>query len=337
MDDNLLSNFRQPPRAEFASALYERINQPTSAQSISDSPGTRSMIVGWSPVLVGLSAILLVTLLFTFPPARAAAQDFLNLFRVRRFSALAIDPARLEQLRNSNIDFESLIGNNTQVVKQAGEPQLVAGPEAAAQLAGMKVFVPGTLPAGTKLAETRVQGEGVATFTADSSKLQSLLDVLQISDVKVPTQLNGASVTVRKPPIVMMRFDTGRDPLTFVQARSPEVTLPQGVNLAELGEIGLRIVGLNATEAHQFARSIDWHTTLLVPVPANAASFREVGVRNTTGLLITTGGTGGTSLRTGPNSTRQQSLLLWSEGEMVFALEGGPAGYELLDFANSLR
>jgi hypothetical protein len=61
-----------------------------------------------------------------------------------------------------------------------------------------------------------------------------------------------------------------------------------------------------------------------------------VGLRNTKGLLSTTGGTGGASVRT-RNSQRQHSLLLWSEGDMVYALEGGPVGTELIDFANSLN
>ncbi|MCA1554423.1 MAG: hypothetical protein LC737_08595, partial [Chloroflexi bacterium] len=128
----------------------------------------------------------------------------------------------------------------------------------------------------------------------------------------------------------------GRDPLNFVQSKSPEVTLPEGVNLAQLGEIGLRIVGLSAAEAKQFAKNIDWHTTLLVPVPANAASFREVSVRNTAGLLITTGGTGGSSFRSN-DAPRQHSMLMWAEGDMVFSVEGGPVGTELVDFANSLK
>ncbi|MBI1799339.1 MAG: hypothetical protein HYR73_06595, partial [Candidatus Eisenbacteria bacterium] len=78
------------------------------------------------------------------------------------------------------------------------------------------------------------------------------------------------------------------------------------------------------------------HSTMLVPIPANAASFSEVDVRGTTGLLITTGGTGGSSARFG-DSARQQSLLLWSEGEMVFTLEAGFASTDVVEFANSLK
>ena len=106
------------------------------------------------------------------------------------------------------------------------------------------------------------------------------------------------------PAAVTMRYRRGSTWVaTFSQARSPEIDLPAGVDLAEIGEVGLRVAGLSADEARQFAEKIDWHTTLLVPVPANAASFREVDVHGTTGLLISidsarAGGPGGESAKT---------------------------------------
>ena len=34
---------------------------------------------------------------------------------------------------------------------------------------------------------------------------------------------------------------------------------------------------------------------------------------------------------------RQHSILLWSDGDMVYALQGGPAGTDLIDFAASIK
>src|SRR5712692_7512733 len=99
MEDNFLSKHRRLPRAEFAKALYERIDRPMENQGL----GTRAALLRWSPNLAALAGLLLVGLVFIYPPAQAAAQDFLNLFRVRRFSAIAVDPARLEQIKNTKI------------------------------------------------------------------------------------------------------------------------------------------------------------------------------------------------------------------------------------------
>jgi hypothetical protein len=302
----------------------------------SKRPTVRITLSRWSPALIGLGAIALVFMVLTYPPAQAAAQGFLDLFRVRRFSAIAVDPARLEQIKNTNIDFESIISSNVTRVKDPGKPQIVANASAASQAAGFTVKTPGTLPQGAVLGTIEVQGEGIVEATADTARLQTLLDALQINDVKAPAKLNGAKLTIRKPAMVVMNYTTQRDPLSFVQARSPELSLPDGVSLSDLGYIALRIAGLSPSDAKQFAATVDWHTTFIVPVPANAASFREVGIGKNTGILITTGGTDATSVR-GPNSARQQSLLLWSDGDMVYALQGGPVGTELIEFAASLK
>ena len=71
-----------------------------------------------------------------------------------------------------------------------------------------------------------------------------------------------------------------------MQAASPEISLPPGVHLPEIVEIALRILGMSLDEARQYAYAIDWRGTVLVPVPADVASFREVEVGTSQGLLI---------------------------------------------------
>ena len=80
------------------------------------------------------------------------------------------------------------------------------------------------------------------------------------------------------------------------------------------------------------AHTIDWRTTLLVPVPANAASFRQVSVQGHPALLIESSGTG-----IGGHSGREGTLLLWTEGDRVLALGGDLREMELMQMAESLR
>jgi hypothetical protein len=75
-----------------------------------------------------------------------------------------------------------------------------------------------------------------------------------------------------------------------MQSNSPEIAIPPGVDIVELAEVGLRVLGLDAGEARHIATSTDWRSTLLVPVPLNASTFRQVTVRGNQGLLITMSG-----------------------------------------------
>jgi hypothetical protein len=177
-----------------------------------------------------------------------------------------------------------------------------------------------------------VQGEGAARITLHTSRLRSLLDALDLRDVQVPPGLDGRQLTVRMPPAVIQQFQGGRRVAHLVQASSPEVALPPGADLAQLGEIGLRVLGLEPDEAHRVATAVDWRSTLLVPVPVNAASFRQVNVQGHAALLVTSdaGGTDG-------HRRREGSLLLWTEGDRVMALAGDLRDMDLVQIAESLR
>ena len=86
-------------------------------------------------------------------------------------------------------------------------------------------------------------------------------------------------------------------------------------------------------EARKIAESIDWHSTLVVPVPINASSFRHVTVNGHAGLLVSSDGTFGP-----PQAERHGgNMLLWSEEDRVYGLVSGIAGPELVEVAESVR
>jgi len=166
------------------------------------------------------------------------------------------------------------------------------------------------------------------------ARRRAVRETLDLRDLEVPAGLDGQPITVRTSATVRQSFVGERRRVELVQGRSPEVSLPAGLDLERLGEIGLRIAGLDAGEARRFARSIDWHTTLVMPVPLDAASFTEVSVHGQRGLLVqssapTRGGD--------PHRRRPGRMLLWSEGDMVFALGGNLDEMAMVEMAESLR
>jgi hypothetical protein len=106
--------------------------------------------------------------------------------------------------------------------------------------------------------------------------------------------------------------------------------------LPEIVEIALRILGLSLDEARQYAYSIDWHGTLLVPVPADVASFREVDIGASRGLLIEANEQ--SSLGTSnPRRGVQGSMILWSDDGKVFSLAGTINKKDLLQMASAIQ
>src|SRR5262249_38434547 len=259
MDDKFLYEFREAPRPAFAESLRKKLRLQPETELVHDQPPSRWR--RWASILSlpGILAVLAVML--AFPSARVVAQHFLDLFRVQRFVAVSIDSTRLKQLQQikDSIDVETLLSRNTQVLKEPGTPRPIDDPKTAGQIAGILVRLPIDLPLGVSQADIRVQGEGSVRFTADTIKLQELLDFLGITDVQVPQQLNGATVTVNVSPTVKTRYTRGSREITLTQSRSPEIILPPGVFLPEIVGIFLRVAGLTPEEAHRLAYSMDWH------------------------------------------------------------------------------
>jgi hypothetical protein len=329
MDDRFLKDARRAPRPEFAEALRARLNR----QDAAERDGEPRRRFAWAPALAGAVVVAVAVSLIAFPSVRASAEAFLDLFRVRNFAAVSIDPERLKQLDNGTIDLKGLLSDKVETLEEPGPERIVGSPEEASTAAGISVRVPSEVPRGFTRDTIAVKGPGAARLTVNGAKLRDILDALDIRDVTVPAGLDGARIELRMPAAVGMRYQDGARTVRFLQAHSPEMTLPPGVDLAQLGEVGLRIAGLDPAEAKRFARSIDWHSTLLVPVPSDASSFNEVSVRGNKGLLVTTSGE-----KTGTGAFRRgASVLMWAEGDMVYAICGSLNRVDIVQMANSVQ
>jgi hypothetical protein len=334
MSDDFLKQIQETPRAEFADELYRRIDtEPADAWNVPKLP---VLVARWRAIAAATAAALAIVAFASVPAVRAAARDFLDLFRVKRFAAVSVDPQRIQKLHDQGPDLKALIGDAIEVLEEPGAPQQASSAEDAATAAGFHVLTPAFLPKGVGEPKVFVGGEGAMRLTADAHRLRSLLDGLGLSEIAVPDGLHGATVEVHTSTPVLLRYPRGNDEIVLTQSRSPVVTLPQGVDLQELAEIGLRVAGLDATEARTFAQKVDWRSTFVVPVPAGAGEFREVEVRGTTGLLITALRPQKAASDGAKRPDRPHALLLWSEADMVYAMSGR-SPIEIVAMADSLQ
>ena len=318
MDDRFLHGLEQPPSPEFAAALRNRLR----AQ---DRLTPRPAPARWQRPAAAAVAAAAATALFVLPGVRASAQAFLDLFRVVNFTAVPVDLSRLDRLGDAGLDLRELIGRQVEMVVDPGPPQPFATPQDAGRAAGIESREPAALPANLVRVGVQVQGERVARVTADGQRLRDVLSALGLADVTVPEGLDGQTATVRVPPVVRIEYANGDRTLAFFQARSPEITAPAGLDLPRLGEIALRIAGLDARQAHTLAQAIDWRSTFVVPVPAGSSAFRQVEVRGHRGLLV--------------SSSPQQAAsgVAWSEGGEVYGVTGNVGEANLLLAAESIR
>lgn len=331
MDDRFLHEQREEPAPGFSRALRDRLRGAEA-----EAPAPRGF--RFHPALAGALAVALVAASFSLPAVRVAAQSALDLFRVRSFEAVEIDPARIDQLKKLQDEHANdpsmMVFDKQDVIQDPGKPVEYPSADLAGSAAGLPgLRKPASLPSGLTFETASVTGPGQARLTLHADRLQHVLDALGITDVRVPAGLEGQSVTVRVPPHVVQLYSSGKHHLSIIEGTSPEVALPSGANLQQLGELGLRVLGLDAAEARRVASSVDWRSTLLVPVPANAASFRQVDVNGHKGLFIRMEGDG---TGDGPKGKRG-AMVMWTEGERVLAVQSDLPSEDVLEVATSLR
>jgi hypothetical protein len=323
MDDQFLKDYRRDPAPGYARRLRETLRAEEDPRPVPV----------WRPLAAVAAVLALVATLFMFPAVRAGAQAMLDLFRVRTFVAVPFQEERFEKLRSLDRDNAMLVFDHHDMIQEPGPPVVQPSPTVASALVGYAVETPAFLPDGLALDTVAVTGEGRARLGVSTARLRELLAALDLRDVEVPPGLDGQDLEVHMHRVVSQRFSAGKRHLALLQSRSPEVTLPTGVDLQRLGEIGLRILGLDAGEAQRIAATVDWRSTLMVPVPANASSFRSVTVQGNPGLLITTTREGKT-----PGERRHEgTVVLWTEGDRVFALEGTLGAPDMIQVAESVR
>jgi hypothetical protein len=315
---------RREPDPEFAERLHARLRQEPMGRARHPRRPLAKLAAGMA-VAAGIGFAL------TIPTVRAKASAFLALFREVSFVAVPVEPGQTLE-RAAGLDLPNLIGDHVQVIEQ-NAPVSVVSREAASASAGFHAEMPTVLPEGTVLTEIKVSGRNVVRVTADTTRLRQLLDALGLRDVDVPDELDGETAMITLEPMVMTEFAQGDRRAAFMQGPIPEVLMPAGVDLAQLGEIGLRMMGMPAPDAREFAKKVDWKTTLVVPVPPTATRFRQVVVGSGQGVVIE-----------GPivdPETRVEkgnwNLLLWSNGGRVYGIRSTMRLTDVLAMAHSLQ
>jgi hypothetical protein len=325
-DDEFMLAGLRPPSAAFARRLRARLAEHDAQPRLFLRHGRP---LRWA---AGFVAVLVVGATLTVPAVRATAEAFLDLFRVVNFAPVAVQQGRLEALLGRQaIDLPKILGQQTDMLSKPPRWERVSSPAAAGARADLPLSLPAWRPAGFELKRIEVLPPQAWRFTANARKLQGVLDSLGIRDVSVPASVDGKVVTASTAPIVRVSYGSGSQHVTVIESRQPVVSIPQGVDLANLADVALRVLGVGSDEAYQLAQSVDWRTTLIVPIPADASLFRQIDVQGHSGLLVVSART--SARGRGPVESR----LIWSSADRVFALVGNVPPTDLFDIAQSFQ
>lgn len=305
----------QPADQAFA-ALQQRMAQPAAA---ADLPWFRRIFTvttkqKWQQAAIGGVLGLFIAFFALTQTGQALASDFLGLFRVQKFAPISISPEQLANLEN--LDLEGLFPGEVVWTQEPVEPQSVGSIAEAIALAPNAFSFAPDLGEPTEVA---VGGSGAGTLTVDLAAARAIMGIAGVDGALLPDSLDGADISVATQDGIFMHWAAGDT--TFVQMPSPEISYPTDFNPQPVGQAVLQLLGMSEAEASRLSNSIDWSNTLILPIPTDMASFQEVSVNGSTGILITANEGG-------------QSSLIWEAAGNVNMLAGDWSADELIDLAN---
>ncbi len=284
----------------------------------------------WRALTAAVTAVVLVAILFSIVPVREAAADFLSLFRVRKFAVIPLDQGQMNRLESLAQQAEGAFGE-PQIVREEGPEQVVTGAAEAAVLAGYPVRSPGRLPEGTRLEKIAVRSGPAMHFEFDRQAIATVLQAAGASTDGLP-QTESIAFDVDVANAVLQQYQVASSQsrfsqLEFMQVPSPQVDLPAGIDPIALAKTGFLFLGMPAEDAERMANSIDWTSTLVIPLPTDAGRAREVSVDGVTGLLVED-----------VDSALRSSAVLWERDGILYLMSGTNLDQKiLLDAADSLR
>lgn len=291
-----------------------------------------------------------------FAPARSWAQRILAMLRVQKIAVVSINPDIVFGPNGDNRAGKmigQMLSDNVVVTLSPGKPQTAATAEAASELAGFKVRVLGSRADAPQF---RIEGEQAFHMTLNRDRLQAIVEEAGRPDLDLPASLDGATIAVHIPKVVLASYgcpefvsrDEASPPaasgpnqkspapgfdssncVMLVEAPSPTVSVPPDLNIAQVAEAGLELAGMSAEKAHAFCQTVDWTSTLVIPVPREAGSFQTVEVDGVEGTLIDIPPRGRRAVA--------EHSLLWIKNGVIYSLIGRGNSADAVTLAESLN
>lgn len=279
--------------------------------------------------VTGASAAAVLAVSLSFPQVQAAANDFLSIFRMDKVEFVKVtkeDLREVEQwIASGNWGETELPGigkiwmdkNDQEKLEQRSH---YYNNKESAEKAGVKLP---QLPQDVTVDSVEIQSPFTMHMEIDADRANKLLAQLQV-EARFDEKLSGKRFSLKIPQMQKVWMTAGKESYGYSVMDAPELTAPEGVDLAQLRETILALPFIPDQVKKQMISIEDWQHTLPVPYMADGESkMKEVKVNGQNGMLIT---------------GKYNVHLMWQQDGHIHMLEGSEKNADgLLDFANQLK
>jgi hypothetical protein len=306
-------------------------------ESDSHNPIRWNPLRAWS-LAAASSLAVIVALVITVAPFRAWAENLLAIFRVEHVTVLDINSGSIGGFENNQVFNQAMthiLSEDVKLSEPLQMPQRVANASTASRLAGFNVrLIAGEIPSSFMVRNTIT-----AQMKLDRDRLQSILAEAGRGDLHIPGSVDGAVIGMRVPAGIITAYGNCGNPgnprtapedatcIKLSELPSPTASFPPEIDPAEIAQVGLQAAGLSPTEADNFTQTVDWTTTLVLPVLHGQTIYENVNVNGIEAVL----------LRPRLASPSGRFDLVWVDKGIVYSLMGAGDDTTAINLASQIE
>lgn len=330
VDLHLTTYKKHLDRLEPAAGYHGEVSKNENHQQ---KKGVLAMIARYKKLAGAVAVVALLGISLSFAPVRTVAAQLLTLFRVEKIETTGISIDDLNQIQQAfyNNGTKMNIENFGKITNERTGNSTQVSWEEAQKALSFKPLKPSYLP--DKLKMQPFYGLDPTTninFTLNVKNVNAIISELGGKHL-LPDGLEGKTFTLSIPQALQFSASggEGRDTkhLNLIQAPSPEIKLPEGVNVDEVRKAILDLPVIPPEVKQKLAALKDWQNTLYVPQPKNGTT-EEITVNGGSGVLV----------KEKWSDDRYNHTLIWQKDGMLYIMHGNNiSADEITKIANSLE
>ncbi len=291
--------------------------------------GVLAMLARYKKIIAAAAVVASLGISLSFAPVRTVAAQLLTLFRVQKIETTGISIDDLNHIQRAfyNNGTKLNIENFGKISSQRTGNSTQVSWEEAQKALSFKPLKPSYLPDKMKM-QPRYDLEPITNinFTLNVKNVNAVISELGGKNL-LPDGLEGKTFTLSMPQALHLSASDGGGSdikhLSLIQAPSPEIKLPEGMNVDEVRKAILDLPVIPPEVKQKLAALKDWQNTLYVPQPKNGTT-EEITVNGGSGVIIKDG--------------QSPLTLIWQKNGMLYIMNGNNiSADELMKTANSLE
>lgn len=269
-------------------------------------------------------AALLVIVCITVQPVKAALASALSIFRVENVKGINVTLKDVQQIQQKLSSGQGDISlDKMGSIKMQGGQKRTSSQEDVKKLSDITVTFPSTLSSVTPT--INVVEPRTIDFTLNVKNVNQIMKTYGASKL-LPDNIDGKTFKVDFASQVVMNYSINDKSISIMQTKSPEITVPEGVNVDEVYNAVVEMPVIPQNLQSQLKSIKDWKSTLYIPVVES--EMTEVDINGVKGYM---------TKDHGDSQDTHESAVVWLNKGIIYGVSGKTDSNEILNVARSMR